>query len=110
MFRKYSDYDARFQLALELPTVLPEKLVILRWLGENVGLLIIPMSLFIINCNNYPVLPHAHQRMAQTFLARTNCKIALKASDDDHPILQKHVNYLRNLYEENAKRGDPMAG
>lgn len=109
-FRQYSDYNARFQLALELPADLPTNEVILRWLGETVELLVIPISLFITNRNSFPVLPYAHRITAQSFLARTNCKIALKATDDDDAILQNHVNYVRHLYLENAKRGDPMNG
>lgn len=107
-FRSYSDYNPRFLLALELTADLPSQDIILRWLGETVELLIVSTSLFIRNRNNYPVLPFAHKNAALKFLARTNCKFALKAPDDDDECLQNHVNYLKYLYQENAKRNDVM--
>lgn len=107
-FRQYSDYNSRFQLALELTADLPPKHVLLRWMGETINVLIIPLSLFINNSNNYPVLPHHHKVMTLKFLAKTNCKLALKATEGDDPILHNHVNYMRYLYGENAKRRDPM--
>lgn len=109
-FRSYSDYNGRFQLALELTADLPTPDVLLRWMGETVELLIIPTSLFITNRNNYPVLPFAHKNAALKFLARTNCKFALKAPDDDDQSLHNYVNYLRFLYKENIGRNDIMAG
>lgn len=107
-FRQYSDYNPRFQLALELTADLPSKNVLLRWMGEAVNVLIIPISLFINNSNNYPVLPYHHKNMTLKFLAKTNCKLALKTTEGDDRILQNHVDYLRFLYKENAKRRDPM--
>lgn len=107
-FRQYSDYSSRVQLALELTADLPSKEVLLRWWGENIEVLIIPISLFITNKNNYPVLPYQHKVIALKFLARTNCKFALKATEDDDSVLHNYVNYLRFLYRENAKRPDPM--
>lgn len=107
-FRSNSDYNPRYQLALELTTDLPAPDVLLRWLGETIGLLIIPTSLFIQNRNNYPVLPHAHKNAVLKFLARTNCKFALKAPNDDDTSLHNHVNFLRYLYQENGRRNDQM--
>lgn len=109
-FRSYADYNPRFQLALELTPDLPSPDVILRWLGETVELLIIPTSLFIKNRNNYPVLPYAHKNAVLKFLAKTNCKFGLKAPDDDDESLHHHVNFLRYLYQENAKRNEMMIG
>lgn len=109
-FRSYSDYNTKFQLALELTENLPPADVILRWLGEPIETVIIPISLFISNRNNYPVLPYAHKQAVLKFLARTNCKLALKAPDDDGTSLHNYVNFLRYLYQENAKKKDPMVG
>lgn len=110
MFRAYSDYNPKFQLALELTVDLPSPDVILRWLGETIEILIIPTSLFIQNRNNYPVLPFAHKHVVLKFLAKTNCKFALKAPDDDDQSLNLYVGFLRHLYSENSKRKDPMTG
>lgn len=109
-FRTYSDYNVRFQLALELTADLPSSDVILRWMGETVELVIIPIDLFIFNRNNYPVLPCRHKEVALKFLKMTNCKFALKVPDDENRSIDNHVSYLRFLYKENAKRNDPMSG
>lgn len=109
-FRSYCDYHPRIQLALELTADLPKNDTILRWLGENVDLLIIPTHLFIQNRANYPVLPYAHKQMVLKFLERTNCKLSLKAPDNDSTNLLSYVKYLRYLYTENAARLDSMAG
>lgn len=109
-FRSYSDYNSRYHLALELTTDLPSPDVILRWMGESIETLIIPIDLFILNRNNYPVLPYAHRIVTQKFLAMTNCKLALKAPADDNAIIENHIVFLRYLYKENVKRNDPMVG
>lgn len=116
-FRSYSDYNSRFVLALELTADLPAADVILRWLGEMVEVLIIPTHLFIQNRNNYPVLPYAHKNVVLKFLARTNCKIALKAPGEInhgdgnyHDELNNYVNFLRYLYQENYNRNEQMVG
>lgn len=109
-FRSYCDFHPRIQLALELTADLPASDTILRWLGENIELLIIPSHLFIQNRNNYPVLPYAHKMMVLKFLARTNCKFALKASDDEYTNLPNYVAFLKYLYKENDSRTDPMSG
>lgn len=109
-FRSYSDYNARFQLALELTADLPAPDVIQRWFGETIELLIVPIDLFITNRNNFPVLPFQHKNVVLKFLAMTNCKFALKAPDDEYRSIENHISYLRHLYNENSKRNDPMIG
>lgn len=109
-FRSYCDFHPRIQVALELTADLPKPDTILRWLGENIELIIIPTHLFIQNRNNYPVLPYAHKMMVFKFLERTNCKFALKAPDDEYMNLPNYVAFLRHLYNENYSRCDPMSG
>lgn len=109
-FRSYCDFHPRIQLALELTADLPSPDIILRWLGENIELLIIPTHLFIRNRNNYPVLPYAHKMMVLKFLSRTNCKFALKAPDDESVNLPNYVAFLKFLYKENESNKDPMSG
>lgn len=109
-FRSHCDFHPRIQLALEVTADLPKSDTVLRWLGENIDLLIIPTHLFIQNRTNYPVLPYAHKMMVLKFLERTNCKFALKTSDDEYANVPNYVAYLRYLYKDNDTRKDPMAG
>lgn len=108
-FRAFSDYNHKIKVALELTADLPSNIEILRWLGEPVRLLIIPVSIFVSNPHNYPVLAVAHKAVVLKFLSKVNCKFALKVSEDDRNI-HNHVQYLRRLYQENAKLHDPMNG
>lgn len=109
-FRLHSDFNSRFQLALELTADLPAPEVMLRWLGEPIETLIISTSLFITNRNNFPVLPYAHKMAVLKFLAGTNCKLALKPTDIDNNGFQNYVDFCRHLYKENAKKRNPMIG
>lgn len=108
-FRAFTDYNSKVKVALELTADLPSKIEILRWLGEPVSLLIIPVSIFVSNPHNYPVLATAHKAVVLKFLTKVNCKFAIKVSEDDRNI-HNHVQYLRRLYQENSKLSDPMHG
>lgn len=108
-FRAFTDYNSKVKVALELTADLPSKIEILRWLGEPVSLLIIPVSIFVSNPHNYPVLANAHKAVVLKFLTKVNCKFAIKVSEDDRNI-HNHVQYLRRLYQENSKLSDPMHG
>lgn len=108
-FRLATDFNRRIDLALELTADLPSATEILRWYGEPVQLLIIPVDIFVMNRNNYPVLGAAHKKVVLRFLSKTNCRFAIKSPDDSANI-DNYVQFLRHLYRENYKQPDLMAG
>lgn len=108
-FRSGTDFRSHICLALELTADLPSQNELLRWYGEPINLLIIPTDIFVSNRNNFPVLSVAHKNVVLKFLAKTDCRFALKAPDDKQQ-LDNHVQYLRHLYRENWKVPDVMHG
>lgn len=108
-FRLATDFNARIGVALELTADLPSPTEILRWLGEPVHMLIIPVDIFVMNRGNFPVLSIAHKNVVLRFLTKTDCRFAIKAPDDNVHV-DNYVQYLRHLYRENWKRPDLMAG
>lgn len=55
------DASSKVKLALVLSADLPSDEELKRWLGEPIGLLIIPNSCFVQSKYNFPVLPRKHQ-------------------------------------------------
>lgn len=61
-FHAATGYSSHFQLNLALTADLPTESEIRRWLGERIGMFTVPISCFITNNKNFPVLSPAHQR------------------------------------------------
>lgn len=108
-FRSGTDFRSHITLALELTADLPPPAELLRWYGETINLLIIPIDIFVNNRNNFPVLGVAHKNAVLKFLSKTDCRFAIKAPDDIQN-LDNYVQYLRHLYRENWKVPDVMHG
>lgn len=109
-FRAYSDYDNRFQVALEMSNDVLSDEEILRWLGEPIELLIVPTHIFVNNKKNYPVLTIAHKAMALKFLKKTRCQFAIKRTTSGDQHFRSCVEYLKFLYKEIGKVPDIMQG
>lgn len=108
-FRLSADFNARIAVALELSADLPSPTEILRWYGEPVHVVILPIDIFVLNKNNYPVLGLAHKNVVLKFLSYTNCRFAIKAPNDNHNV-DNYVQYLRHLYRDNGKVLNLMVG
>lgn len=108
-FRLVTDFNPRITVALELSADLPSQTELLRWYGEPVKIVIIPVDIFVMNKNNFPVLGLAHKNVVLKFLAYTDCRFAIKAPNDNQCV-DNHVQYLRHLYRENSRVPDMMVG
>lgn len=80
-----------------LPADLPSDDEIYRWIGENVGLLIIPHSAFISNKSNYPILSTKHREVVQTLMQYTKCSIAIQPKNSRDPRTKLYAEFIEYI-------------
>jgi PRMT5 TIM barrel domain len=56
-----TNFSNQFEAALVFSSDIPDRTEVLRWLGENISMIVITDSSFITNSNNYAVLPKVTQ-------------------------------------------------
>lgn len=91
------------------PNVPPEQ-EIRRWLGEDIGALIIPHDCFLSNNSNYPVLSKSHKIVLKKFLQYAQCHLAAQPSGgvDDHKLklYSEYFDHLRMISVESNESTD----
>lgn len=97
-FRTYTDYHPNISLALELTNHLPNFVDLLRWMGEPIDLLIISTSLFSESAA-IPMLSVERQDVVLKFLAKTNCKLALRPEHGSNQDCMGYIEYMKYLNE-----------
>lgn len=99
-FHEATGYHTQVQVALVMTSDLPSNEELKRWLGEYVGMLIIPHTTFMTNNSNYPVLSRPHQQVLAMFIQyNKDCQISIEPRGlDDHRTRNygEYVNFLIN--------------
>uniref|UniRef100_A0A336K664 Protein arginine N-methyltransferase n=1 Tax=Culicoides sonorensis TaxID=179676 RepID=A0A336K664_CULSO len=100
-WRSQADFSESIKLVLELTNEIPEEEVILRWLGEPIQCIIIPVELFFYK-EWYPELDEAHIKLLKRFIEVGVCDLMLKVRDTTEIDLfsyQDSLLYYVNEYQ-----------
>lgn len=93
---------------------LPSSEEIKRWLGANVGMLIIPHNCFVSNNSNFPVLPQSHQKVFALFQKYTKSNVTIEPlgyTDNRIKLYAENIAYISNRnteWNENSGHEDEL--
>ena len=85
---------------------LPSDEELKRWLGEHIGLLIVPYTIFLINRSNYPTLTQAHQKVIQMLVQYTKCMIAIEPTGLQDQRVREYAEYVLHVIKTGVKCTD----
>ncbi|ESO87913.1 hypothetical protein LOTGIDRAFT_194048 [Lottia gigantea] len=98
-FRTLCDSNKRLGVALELTADLPSTVILNRWIGEPVKVLILSTSIFITNKKGYPVLSKQHQTFVRQMFKLDIQMIVTGADRHSDKGLRSYQQYLDHLFQ-----------
>lgn len=95
---------------LELTDEIPSKKELLRWCGEPIEILIVPVHLFNVSADGLTVSMSApHQIVCQQFLKKIKVHFAIKCHLEDIN-LRAYANCIRTLLTQVNPNMEPIHG
>jgi len=89
--------------AIEIPKKLPKsKKYLKKWISENLKSIILPISVFEVNKNGFPVLSEEHEKLILKFL-KHNVQIIFSGIPLHQNGYVEYKNYIRFIYKNSIK-------